>query len=170
MNRTLYFVLLVVCAPLVMAAVCQNPNETLNQIRRVHSTIRAAFVAADDFVAPRFEAAGDVCIAWAEEQGLTGRAMVESSNACMRPWLILDETFTLVREALAGLERVYNNIKAGTSGVDDWVYWGRQVLGYGQTILRVLTELALDGANQIISDLRTAVDNLCDLVHCDGGA
>lgn len=170
MNKILYFVVLVVCTPLVMASVCQNPNETLAQIRRVHSGIRAAFVAADEFVAPRFEVAGDVCIARAEEQGLTGRAMVESSNECMRPWLILDETFALAREGLAGLERVYNNIEAGTAGEADWLYWGRQVLGYGQTILRILGELALDGANQIISDLRTAVDNICDLVQCEGGA
>jgi len=157
----MYSIVVLAAAPMIMAASCQTQS-VLNRIRQVHSGIRDAFVAADEFVAPRFDAAGDRCV----EQS----SSAAESDACMRTWLRLDEVLVMSREALAELENVYNNIEAGTSGAADWQYWALQVLAHGRAIVRILDELDIEGADSIITGVRNALDQICELARCEGGA
>lgn len=156
-----YSLMVLVLAPIMMASSCQT-QAAINRIRQVHTGIREAFVQADEFVAPRFEAAGDVCI----EQS----SSAEESDECMRLWLRLDIVMTMSRESLAELENVYNNIEAGTSGEANWQYWVLQVLAHGREIVRILDELDLEGADSVIGRIRGALDQICDLAQCEGGA
>jgi hypothetical protein len=156
-----------VFAPMMLAATCQ-PRSLVGQIRQVHSGIRAAFVSADSFVASHFETAGDACITSVEVQGLTGRAAIDASNECMHPWLQLDQAIALSRESLAELENVYRSIESGSSGEQDWVSWARQLLAHGRAIVRILVEINIDGAEPTITEMRTALDQICQLANCEG--
>jgi len=159
-HSLVYSLMVLVLAPIMMASSCQT-DAAMNRIRQVHTGVREAFIRADEFIAPRFEMAGDLCI----EQS----SSAEESDECMRLWLRLDVVMSMSREALAELENVYNNIETGSSGEADWQYWVLQVLTHGRVLLHVLDELNLNGADLIIGGIRDALDQICQFANCEGG-
>lgn len=164
MSRTIVpFVLML--SLLSMASQCQTQS-TLSHIREAHTIIRESFVQTDDFVSPRFEARGDECIAQGEAQGLTGQALVDASNECMGPWLRLDEIIATVRESLAELENVYEDIENGREA--DWQRIAVRIVDHAHSILAILDELNIDEADSVVAEIRHAVDLVCQITHCEG--
>lgn len=159
-HSIVYSLICVFFAPLIIAASCQTES-IVQGIRNTHTPVREAFAMMDEFVAPRFDAAGDQCIEAAESRA--------DADRCMRPWLRLDEVLGMSREALAELENVYNSIEAGAAGETDWQHWARQLLTHGRGLLRILDELDIDGADETISSMSNAIDQLCQLIGCEGG-
>jgi hypothetical protein len=165
-NVLIVFVMLALVSPFIGGSSCQT-GSTMDTVRDVHTGIRGAFARADEFIAPRFEAAGDACIAEAQAAGLTGQEGADASDECMSVWLQLDQAVTLTREAMAELEEVYEDIDNGREA--DWQRIARRVLTHGRNVVRFLDELDIDGADDVISAMRTALDRVCDMVDCDGG-
>lgn len=145
---------------------CQT-RSTIDTIRDVHSGVRGAFASADEFIAPRFDAAGNTCIAQAQAAGLVGQAGADASDECMSTWLALDRSVSATREAMAELEEVYEDIDDGREA--DWQRIALRVLTHGRGVIRLLDEIDIEGADDVISSMREALDQVCALVDCDGG-
>ena len=154
-------IVLCISVSMVMGASCQT-QVAVDRIRQVHSGIRQAFVEVDEYVAPKFAEAGSRCI----EQS----SSAEESDECMRKWLRIDEVLVMSRESLAELENIYNNIEAGVAGETSWQYWALQVLAHGRAIVRILSELELGDADPIIHGMHNALDQICQIAQCEGGA
>ena len=141
MHTKLGNIAIVVALPVVMASFCQTKS-TMERVRKVHMGVREAFRATDEFIAPRLEDAADVCIRRAETP--------HHADECMRKWLELDDALSLVRESLASLEVVYDNIDRTKTGEADWKYWALQVLRHGRSVIRIIAEIDIEGADRII--------------------
>ena len=153
-------IVIVAVLPVVMAASCQT-KAAMQQVRNVHMNVREAFKSTDEFIAPRFEEAADLCLRRAETP--------HHADACMEKWLELDNVLALVREVMSSLEVVYDNIERSDSGEAEWQYWIIQVFKHGQSILRIMAEIDIDGADRTIEQLKDALDGVCQIVQCDGG-
>ena len=151
---------LVVVLPVVMASTCQT-RSAMKQVRNVHMSVRAAFIAADEFVAPRFEVAADLCLRRSETP--------HHADQCMEKWLTLDTILATSREALSSLEVVYENIEQSSDGRSDWQYWILQILRHGQSLVRVLDEMNIEGADRIIDQIKDTLDAICEIANCEGG-
>jgi hypothetical protein len=150
-----------------IGSTCQT-RSAMDTVRDAHTGIRGAFARADEFIAPRFDAAGDTCIAQAQAAGLTGQAGADASDECMSTWLELDRAVSATREGMAELEEVYEDIDNGRQ--TEWEHIAVRVLTHGRNVVRLLDELDIDGADEVISSMREAIDQVCSLVNCDGGA
>ena len=160
------FVMIVFVSLFVGGASCQG--SAMDTVRDAHTGIRGAFARADEFVAPRFDAAGDTCIARSVASGLTGQAGADDADVCMAKWLELDTAISATREAMAELEEVYDDIDNGRDA--DWQTIAMRVLSHGRQIVRLLDELDIDGADDVISSMREALDQICSMVNCEGGS
>jgi len=166
-ERIAVIIAIVVLAFMSIGSTCQT-RSAMDTVRDAHTGIRGAFARADEFIAPRFDVAGDTCIAQAQAAGLTGQAGADASDECMSTWLELDRAVSATREGMAELEAVYDDIDNGREA--DWQNIARRVLVHGRNVVRLLDEVDIDGADEVISSMREALDQVCSLVDCDGGA
>ena len=150
-----------------VGSTCQT-RSTMDTVRDAHTGIRGAFARADEFIAPRFDAAGDTCIAEAQAAGLTGQAGADAADECMSTWLELDRAVSATREGMAELEAVYDDIDNGREA--DWQAIALRVATHGRNVIRLLDEIDIEGADEVISSMREALDQVCSLINCDGGA
>lgn len=144
--------------PVVMASSCQT-RSAMEQVRNVHMSVREAFRATDEFVAPRLEDAADLCIRRSET--------AHHADYCMRKWLQLDDALSLVRESMASLEVVYDNIENDRN--EDWQYWILQILRHGRSIVNIMVEINIEGADPIIEQIRNTLNGICQVANCEGG-
>jgi hypothetical protein len=165
---TLFVLLVMPTNALLMGAHC-NTRSTMESVRQVHSGVRQAFVEIDEELAPRLARAGNQCIAQAEEAGHgpdSGEEGMAFWRECMERWNQLQVAVATSREVFASLEQVYTDIEAGLARETDWQVWARQAIAHGRTILRIIGELRED-LDQLDA-FRTALENLCDFIGCEG--
>lgn len=151
---------IVAVLPVVMAASCQT-KAVMRQVRNVHVSVREAFRATDEFIAPRFEVAADLCLRRSET--------THHADQCMEKWLQLDDVLSMVRESLASLEVVYENIERSDEGKVSWQYWILQVFRHSQSLVTILAEMNIDGADRVIEQIKNSIDGICQIVQCEGG-
>lgn len=166
-NVLIVFAMMVIVSPFLGGSSCQT-RSVMDTVRDVHTGVRGAFIHTDEFVAPRFEAAGDSCIAQSQAAGLTGQEGVDASDECMRTWLELDRAIALTRESMAELEEVYEDIDNGREA--DWRNIARRVLSHGRQVVHILDEIDIEGAGDVISSMRDALDRICNLIDCEGSS
>lgn len=160
MNLRLGSIAVIAVVPVIMASSCQAKS-TMQRVRDVHMSVRAAFVAADEFVAPRFEMAAGICLDSSDTE--------LEADQCMGKWLELDHILSLARESIASLEGVYENIDKSEDGEASWQYWIMQVLAHGRAIIRILVEVDIGDSQPIINQMKQTLDGICNVVRCEGG-
>jgi len=160
MNPKFGSIAVIAVLPVVMAASCQAKS-AMERVRDVHMSVRAAFVATDEYVAPRFEMAAGICLDESDTE--------LQADQCMNRWLEIDRILGLARESLASLEVVYDNIEKSEDGEANWQYWIMQVLSHGRSIVRLLVEINIGDSQPIIEQLKQTLDGICNVASCEGG-
>lgn len=160
------FLILVVVSPVLGGASCQR-NTAMDVVRDAHTGLRGAMIRADEFIADGFDDAGDTCIVRTQATGLTGQAASDDSDVCMSTWLQLDTAIAAIREAMAELEEVYEDIDNGRES--DWEVIALRVLTHARGVIRLLDELDIAGADEVIAAMREAIDQVCSFISCNGG-
>lgn len=150
--------------PVIMGASCQLQS-AMDQVRDVHSGAVTTFRSVDTQMATLFDTAGDVCIQQAQDDELTGTVAREAARACMesRGWMSVEEGLSTIREVLAELEDIYDDIEEGIDRLDDWKHVVSRLLVHGRQLVTIIVATGTDIQDEFISTL----DTLCEVIQCE---
>jgi len=156
------FVLAALALPVFGGAECNN-NDTLRTVRIVHTDVRAAFVQADNLLAPMLEDAGDACVATVDARNLTGEEGMAAWRTCIHSWMVVEESVTTSRELFSQLEEIYEDIEAGHNHRHDLAFIFQQIVSHGRSIVRGCEALGVE----IPPAFSAALDQICTMVVCE---
>lgn len=159
--------------PLLGGARCNNADEPLDTVRDVHTDVRAAFIAADNIIAPRLEDAGLQCEEEVLADGLMDQEAMTAWRECMQSWMVAEQAMAMSREILAQLEDVYEDIEAGELADDDFqlTFLFRQLVSHGRSLVRAVQ--AIDAIRntpnirEVIDGIDVALNQLCAIIDCE---
>lgn len=148
--------------PFMMGSSCQF-DTTMDGIRSAHSGVREGFQLSDGVLAPMYSDAHQLCLAEADERGLTEQPGMDYYNRCMESWNQIEEIFSSIRECLHELENIYQDIENGVDRNSDYRLWIRRLFDHTQTIMRLLEILEVD----IPDGLMNSVEGICTIIGCE---